>query len=125
MNTIDIFNHLFYYLLLYTPLVFWVAYKFGLKSKVDILEKWFLNKIEQNSNIFSIKRLFYLWLFGNLVFYMVVGAIAALFEIFIGFAPAYDIKSSYFIFDILKDGFKISLIVLIYTFARISFKKAG
>lgn len=113
-------NQLFYYILAYFPLVFWIAYRFGLKNDIQRLDNLLLKQIELDNETYTLKKFFFVWLYVNILFYLTVGALGALMQIFVGFAESYNFSEKFFIIESVKVGFEISLLVSLLTFLRMS-----
>jgi hypothetical protein len=114
-------NYIFYYTVLYFPLFFWVIYQFEkVKQYTNQLDSFMMKQIEINSNQYSFKKFFYITLYVGGIFYIVVGAIGAVFQTLIGFEPMYGYENSSFILDILKSAFEILGLIALLSFFRAS-----
>jgi len=79
-----------------------------------------LKQIELDTIAYTFKKFFFVWLYVNILFYLTVGAVGALFQTFVGFATSYNFSEKFFIFESLKMGFEISLLVSLLSFLRMS-----
>lgn len=116
----ELINQIFYYFVLFVPILFWLAYRFGYREHIDKISDVIMKKIELDSHAYTISKFFYIMLYVAFVFYVTVGAIGAFFEIFIGFQSMYSVEDKSYVIKVLQAGFEIAILVTLLSFIRVS-----
>lgn len=113
-------NQIFYYFVLFFPILFWLAYRFGYREHIDKISDVIMKKMELDSHVYTISKFFYVTLYVVFVFYVTAGAIGAFFEIFIGFQSMYNVEDKSYIIKVLQAGFEIAIFITLLFFIRVS-----
>lgn len=80
-------NQIFYYFVLFVPILFWLAYRFGYREHIDKIGDVIMKKMELDSHTYTISKFFYVMLYVAFVFYVTAGAIGA----FLRFLQAFNL----------------------------------
>jgi hypothetical protein len=94
------------------------------KQSTNRLNSFIMKQIEIDSEQYSFKKFIYITFYVGGIFYLVVGAVGAVYQTLIGFEPMYSFEDSSFILNILKAAFEmLGLIVLFSIFGVSDFMK--